>query len=139
MGAAIYSISEHVRHAPHVLKKPYRPCVLVVDDEEAVLHMVRDILEDEGFTVLAVTEGQTAIRLALQGRPKLIITDLMMPHCGGRALRQRLKLEPRTSGIPVLLMSAAYRPQLGDDFAGVLHKPFSIDELVRSVRRHVAE
>jgi CheY-like chemotaxis protein len=122
---------------PHVRKKPYRPSILVVDDEEPVLQLVQDILADAGFTVLTASEGRLALGMALQAEPELIITDLMMPGMGGRALRERLKVEPRTARIPVLLMSAAYRVQPGDDFAGVIHKPFDIDDFLHHVHQHM--
>ena len=137
MGAAIYNVAGHVRHLPHVRKKPHRPSVLVVDDEDVVLEMVQDILADEGFVVLTASEGRLALSMALQAQPELIITDLMMPGMSGRVLRERLKVEPRTARIPVLLMSAAYRAQPGDDFAGVIHKPFDIDDLLRHVHEHM--
>jgi CheY-like chemotaxis protein len=111
--------------------------VLVVDDEAAVLHMVREILEDEEFSVLTAGDGREALALALRSRPDLIITDLMMPVMNGRTLRERLRGERLTASIPVLLMSAAYRPQPGDDFAAVIGKPFDIDQLLSQVERHV--
>ncbi len=138
MGAAIYSVTaRHLGHMPHVLRKPRRPCVLVVDDEASVLRMVQDILEDEEFSVLTAGDGREALALALGSRPDLIITDLMMPAMNGRALRERLRNERLTTTIPVLLMSAAYQPQPGDDFASVIAKPFDIDELLSHVERHV--
>ena len=138
MGAAIYSVTTRpVGHTPHVSRKPRRPCVLVVDDEASVLRMVQDILEDEEFSVLTASDGREALVLALGSRPDLIITDLMMPAMSGRALRERLRHERLTASIPVLLMSAAYRPQPGDDFAAVIAKPFDIAELLSHVERHV--
>lgn len=138
MGAAIYSdTTRYLGHMPHLPSKPRRPCVLVVDDEAAVLHMVREILEDEEFSVLTAGDGREALALALRSRPDLIITDLMMPVMNGRTLRERLRGERLTASIPVLLMSAAYRPQPGDDFAAVIGKPFDIDQLLSQVERHV--
>ena len=137
MSAAIYNIGGHGRHLPHVRKKPHRPSVLVVDDEDVVLQMVQELLADEGFVVLTTSEGRLALSMALQAQPELIITDLMMPGMSGRVLRERLKAEPHTARIPVLVMSAAYQAQPGDDFAGVIHKPFDIDDFLHHVHRHM--
>jgi CheY-like chemotaxis protein len=137
MSAAIYNLSGHGRNLPHVRKKPHRPSVLVVDDEDVVLEMVQDILADEGFVVMTASDGGLALSMAKQAQPELIITDLMMPGMNGRALRERLKAEPHTARIPVLLMSAAYHVQPGDDFAGVIHKPFDIDDFLHHVHQHM--
>jgi CheY-like chemotaxis protein len=114
-----------------------RPCVLVIDDEDAVLQMTRDILEDEGYRVLVASEGFEGLRLAERARPDVIITDLMMPGLNGRLLHERLRRTPATARIPVLLMSAAYKAQPGDRFAAIIPKPFDIDDLIGGVRRQI--
>jgi CheY-like chemotaxis protein len=57
---------------------PVRATLLIVDDESAILHMLRDILEDEGYAVLMAQDGQEGFDLALEHYPNLILTDLMM-------------------------------------------------------------
>lgn len=137
MPASIYSIGNYANVGPSVLSRRHKPSILVVDDEDGVLHMVQDILEDDGFTVLTATDGRKGLLIAAHTRPDVIVTDLMMPGMNGRALRERLQHDPRTARIPVLLMSAAYKPQPGDQFAGVIGKPFDIDELLQLVRRQM--
>lgn len=136
MGAAIYNVSAHLGAMRHV-HAPRRPRVLVVDDEEPVRRMVRDILEDEGFEVVAANSAREGLALALHLRPDVIICDLMMPGMNGREFHARLVSDWRLARIPVLLISAAYRRQPNDSFAGVIAKPFAIDELVRQVQRHL--
>ena len=102
------------------------PTVLVVDDEAIVLGLVRDILEDEGLRVHAAATGQEALDLAIREPPDLIITDLMMPGMSVRALRLQLQADPRTSHIPILLMTAGGHLRQDDTFAGYIAKPFEI-------------
>ena len=137
MPASIYSLGNYASVGPGVLTRRRKPSVLVVDDEDGVLYMVKDILEDDGFTVLTATDGRKGLLLAAHARPDVVVTDLMMPGISGRVLRERLQHDPRTARIPVLLMSAAYKPQPGDQFAGVIGKPFEIDELLRLVHRQM--
>lgn len=111
------------------------PVVLVVDDEPAILEVVQDVLEDEGYTVLPAREGREALSMALQTPPDLVLTDLMMPVMDGRTLFRRLRDDGRTAHIPVVLMSAAYQAQPGDAFVAVIAKPFSLVSLLDTVEQ----
>jgi CheY-like chemotaxis protein len=135
MGAAIYGSGEVYRERRTQRRTP---TVLVVDDESSVLYMVSDVLEDEQIRVLTARSGQDALRIATRECPNLIITDLMMPGMNGRVLRERLRAQPRTAGIPVLLMTAAYKAQAPEGFAGIIPKPFDIDELLTQVSHHLS-
>ena len=137
MGAAIYSVSGHSRPVATMPLEQHKPRVLVVDDEEPVLQMVRDVLEEEGLDVLTAREGRAALQMALHSRPNVIVTDLMMPGMDGRALCKRLGQEPITARIPVIVMSAAFKPRPDDAFAAVLPKPFEIDDLIGHVNRYL--
>ncbi len=138
MGAIIYQRSHHAGHNARTCRRTRKPVVLVVDDEPPILHVVQDVLEDEGFSVLVAPDGREGLAIAVRERPDVIITDFMLPGINGRALRERLKHDPRTARIPVLLMSAAYKPQPEDGFVDVITKPFSIDELVQRAYQHLA-
>ena len=137
MSAAIYSASQRCRPGPARSRRRHVPTILVVDDEQPLLAMVREILEDEGLTVLTARQGREALEVAARTRPDLILTDLMMPVMSGRVLHERLRDDPAMAPIPVVLMTAAYRPQPGDTFAAVVAKPFEIDDLLRQVYQHV--
>lgn len=110
------------------------PCViLVVDDEVPITLLLRDILVDEGYIVLTAPEGQSALALTATAHPDLIITDLMMPGMDGRGLCAQIHAQAPTADIPVVVMSAAYRPQPSDSFAAAIAKPFNIDQLLAVV------
>ncbi|MCU0577955.1 MAG: PAS domain S-box protein [Desulfobacterota bacterium] len=118
--------------------------VLLVEDEAAILHMGRAMLEGLGYTVLTAGTPGEALRLA-QGRRteiRLLITDVIMPEMNGRELAQMLDhLKP---GLPCLFTSGytanviAHHGVL-DEGVQFLQKPFSLKDLARKVRQILAE
>jgi CheY-like chemotaxis protein len=111
--------------------------LLVIEDEAMILDMLQMLLELEGYTVLVATDGQVGFARALDAQPDLILTDIMLPFMDGHALCRQLRADPRTAHIPVIAMSAAYRPQDGDAFAAVLAKPFLIPSLLAVIDAHL--
>ncbi|MGE5619452.1 MAG: response regulator transcription factor [Sphingomonadaceae bacterium] len=112
--------------------------VLVADDEEAITELVAFALELEGFQVIQAPDGPEAVRLAKEERPDLAMVDVMMPGLDGREVSRRLKEDPDTAAIPVLLFSAAPNPDLTEAKAdGFMPKPFDINQLVDTVRRYI--
>ena len=114
-----------------------RSIILVIDDEQAILDVLQELLQDEGYRVLLAESGHVGIEQALDAQPDLILTDLMMPVMDGRTLSRRLRAEPRTALIPQILISAAYRPHDGDAFDAVLAKPFNIADLLALIREQL--
>jgi CheY-like chemotaxis protein len=114
------------------------PAVLIVDDEPIILELIRDVLEDAGFTVLTANTGTAALYLVQHTPVALILTDLMMPNLSGIELARRLRGHPNTAAIPLVLMSAAMPDQVSDLFVAVIHKPFPIDTVVETVRRYAS-
>jgi PAS domain S-box-containing protein len=114
--------------------------ILVVEDEEAVLGVVQCVLEQQGYRVLAATEGAEALALLAQHRAevKAVLTDMMMPGVDGPALVQVLRNSaPR---LPLLGMSglgeqAGARGWEGLDAPEVLAKPFTVEALLVAVDR----
>jgi CheY-like chemotaxis protein len=111
--------------------------VLVVDDDEGIVTFVVDLLASEGHEARGVL-GEAALRLAADWRPEVILLDLMMPGIDGFAFHQRLRADPRTRAIPVVVMSADFllrehRARLPAQ--GFLSKPFDIVDLLDWVER----
>ena len=96
--------------------------------------MLKDILEFEGYAVITAVDGQEGFDRALESRPDLILTDLMMPVMNGHTLGLRLRAEPRTAKIPLIAMSAAYRPRDGDAFDAIIRKPFDLAPLLELIQ-----
>jgi len=104
--------------------------ILVVDDEEDILEVVRFNLEREGYAATCVTTGEAAIHAAKAKPPDLIVLDLMLPGLDGLEVCRALKREARTANVPVVMLTAKGSEadvvvglELGaDDY---LTKPFS--------------
>lgn len=109
--------------------------VLIVDDEPAILDLLRAILEDEGFTVMTASNGTAALYLIQRTPVALVLTDLMMPLVSGLDLARQLRSSPQTANIPLLLMSAALPQQVNPIFTAVIPKPFAVDTVVSIVRQ----
>ncbi len=115
------------------------PRVLVVDDTASVRELIRVNLALEGFEVHTAIDGQEALDLANELQPDLITMDVMMPRLDGVAAATRLKADPATARIPIVMVTA--RAQTSDKERGrqagvdaYVTKPFDPGELVETVR-----
>jgi CheY-like chemotaxis protein len=80
--------------------------ILTVDDVPANLDVLSQSLESDGYNVLVATSGETAIQVAKQTSPDLILLDVMMPGIDGFETCRRLKADPDTAGSPVIFLTA---------------------------------
>jgi len=80
--------------------------ILVVDDNPDIMAVIRTILEMEGYVVQSAFSGQEAINLLEGQKPDLILLDIMMPQLDGLEVLTRLKGNPSTSSIPVILLTS---------------------------------
>jgi len=113
--------------------------VLVVDDETDILELVAFNLERQQFNVITADNGISAVQIAREKLPDLIVLDLMLPGIDGFSVYKDLRGDPRTSGIPVLMLTA--KGEVNDRIAGLelgaddyVTKPFSPKELMLRVR-----
>jgi CheY-like chemotaxis protein len=115
-----------------------------VEDDPAVRSLSREILEMSGYLVLEAADGTEALRIGAQhpGRIELVITDVVMPHMGGRHVAERLQiLRPETK---ILYMSGytddtVLRHGVAKAGAAFLQKPFTADALTRKVQEALEE
>ncbi len=117
--------------------------VLIVDDDRKILDLLVELLELEGYEVSTAPDGAEAIDLALSFDPDVVVSDVVMPVVGGLELCRRLKEDPRTAYVPVLLISGL----ITSDDAGIeglhagaddyLDLPFRNEELLVKVARLV--
>ncbi|RFC52912.1 MAG: two-component system, OmpR family, phosphate regulon response regulator PhoB [Verrucomicrobia bacterium] len=113
--------------------------VLVVDDETDILELVVFNLERQQFKVLTADNGISAVQIAKEKIPDLIVLDLMLPGMDGFSVYRELRADPRTNSIPVLMLTA--KGEVNDRIAGLelgaddyVTKPFSPRELLLRVR-----
>jgi CheY-like chemotaxis protein len=85
-----------------------RPLVLVADDEPVILRLALKVLERLGYGVVAARDGQEAYRLAVDYRPDVLLLDALMPKMDGREVGRRLKENPATSGVKVIVMTSTF-------------------------------
>lgn len=94
--------------------------ILVVDDEEDVRALIQLGLEMKaGWNVLNASSGEEAIAIAQNQKPDVILLDLMMPDMDGKTTLQRLKSNPATQQIPVILMTAKSKYSVEESFNGL--------------------
>lgn len=111
--------------------------VLVVDDQEPILEIIRYVLEDGGFDVKTVSQTKTIYETINNYSPDLIILDYWMPGLSGPEITKHLKSGASTKNIPVIILSALSNikdkaEEIGAD--ACLPKPFEIDDLVNLVK-----
>jgi CheY-like chemotaxis protein len=113
------------------------PTVLVVDDDPVVVALLAEALAARGYRVLAAL-GAQALRLAREARPAVVLLDLQMPQMDGAEVCRRLRAEPATAAIPIILISADERPGTATGALAVddrLPKPFDLNDLLAAVDR----
>ncbi len=118
--------------------------ILAVDDEPHILKLVSFSLRAQGFEVLEATDGLAAVDMAEKEHPDLILLDVMMPALDGYEACRRIKANPATADIPVVMLSA--KSQKTEQAAGVdagaldyICKPFTPKDLVAQVRGFLGE
>ena len=114
--------------------------ILIVEDNEKNLKLVRDLLRVKGYRTLEAGTAERAIALAGEHRPDLILMDIRLPDLGGDRALRRLKRDPDTAAIPVVALTAMAMKddearRLAAGFAGYRPKPISVREFPEQVRR----
>jgi len=117
--------------------------ILLVDDEESIVEMVRKRLEASGYDVVVAMDGQEALDKARKENPDLIILDLMLPKMNGYEVCTMLKQDEQYKKIPILLFTARAQQkdeELGYECGadGFIRKPFEAQELLKQIRSLLA-
>ncbi len=112
--------------------------VLVVDDDELTLEILRTILDLEDFEVRTATSGQGALDEVDAERPDVVVLDVMMPDIDGFEVCARLRGDPATATLPIILLSARDREEdrrqgLDAGATAYLTKPFSPLSLIETL------
>ena len=110
--------------------------ILLVEDDEITRGAIKMVLEWEGYRVDCAANGQEALDyLHSQGKPSLILLDVMMPVLDGEQFREEQKRDPALAQIPVVIVSALEAASWLEA-AGHIQKPFQVEELLAAIRRH---
>ena len=113
--------------------------ILIVDDEQPIIDILVYNLKKEGYRTIEANDGVTAVNMALEQRPDLILLDIMLPKLDGLSVCKRIK---NSYNVPILMLTAKdgeidkiLGPELGaDDY---ITKPFSVRELVARVKANL--
>jgi two-component system, cell cycle response regulator DivK len=113
--------------------------ILVVEDNERNLKLVRDVLEYVGYDVRVARTAEDGIALAIKEPPDLVLMDLQLPGIDGMEALRRLRENPRTADIPVVAVTAQAMKQdreraLEVGFNGYIEKPISVRAFPDQVR-----
>jgi two-component system, OmpR family, response regulator MprA len=113
--------------------------VLIIDDEDNIVEFIRLGLRYEGFQIESASDGEQGVTAAQRINPDLIILDLMMPGIDGLEVCRRLRANPITRDLPILMLTA--KDEVQDRITGLdagaddyLTKPFNFDELLARIR-----
>ena len=118
--------------------------MLVVEDHDDTRFLLTYLLEKRGCRVASAGDGETAVRMAGQARPDLILMDASLPRMDGMAATRRIRKTRSLARVPVVFLSghaeapfrAAALEAGGDDY---LIKPFELDQLERVLERHLGD
>ena len=112
--------------------------ILIVDDEDDILHFLELVLREKGYEVVTASGGHEALTKAQVDRPDLVLLDIMMPQMDGWEVLKLLRVDEGTSHIPVAMLSA--RTEAKDRVQGLqegaidyICKPFSLQELLGKI------
>ncbi len=122
------------------IRRPYR--ILFIDDDPQIRRIVHLILGEDGHELFEASSGAEGVMLAIRQRPDLILLDVMMPEMDGYEVCRRLRENPRTANIPVIMVTAL--GNMGEKIRGLetgaddyITKPFDAGELRSRVQAHL--
>ncbi len=116
------------------------PRVLLIDDDAQVLKLMSVNFELDGYNVVSASSGEEALDIVASAKPDVVVCDVMMPGMDGLEVVRRLRADPTTEHLPVVVVSAkAQRSDVSDGrFAGAdeyVVKPFDPQDLLDAVER----
>ncbi len=117
--------------------------VLVVDDTPSQLELVSKYLRDSGYSVIIASDAKDGLNKALEYKPDLVITDVVMPGMSGFELCRSLKKNPDTEKLPIIICSSKNQEldrlwALKQGADAYVTKPFTREQLIRAVKSVVA-
>jgi CheY-like chemotaxis protein len=112
--------------------------ILVADDDPDLLALMARRLVKGGYVVVTAVDGQQAFEMATRLLPDLALMDVMMPKLTGLEVAARLRADPSTNAVKIILISAGFEAGVGESMSkrsdGYIAKPFGRDEPVDRVR-----
>ena len=112
--------------------------ILIVEDNDKNMKLVRDVLQVKGYTTLEAITGEEGVRLAQERHPDLVLMDIQLPGIDGIEALRQLRSDQRTSDIPVIAVTASVMQQdrkhiMDAGFEAYVGKPLNIKEFLAAV------
>ena len=112
--------------------------ILIVEDNEKNMKLVRDVLQHKGYETVEAMTGLEGVRLAIERKPDIILMDIQLPDIDGITALGRIRADPATERIPVLAVSASVMPDeqqriVASGFDAYITKPINVKNFVETV------
>jgi two-component system cell cycle response regulator DivK len=114
--------------------------ILIVEDNEKNLKLVRDVLQVKGYETLEAGTGEEGLKIARERMPALILMDIQLPGMSGIEALKALRAAPATAGIPVIAITASVMQQdrqqiMSAGFNGFIEKPINLRSFLDTVQK----
>ncbi len=115
--------------------------IMIVDDEENIVELVKAILENEGYSVITASYGKECLEKLKTAKPDLLLLDMMMPGMSGREVCEKIRADPRTKNLKVAFLTVAKFSEAGKgvlekmSVLDYINKPFDNSDLTRRVKK----
>jgi two-component system cell cycle response regulator DivK len=118
--------------------------ILIVEDNEKNMKLVRDILRHHKYETVEAVTGEDGVRFALERRPDLVLMDIQLPDIDGIEALRRIRLERSLDAMPVIAVSASVMPDdqqkiVTSGFDAFVTKPINLKQFLATVQRLLAE
>jgi two-component system cell cycle response regulator DivK len=116
--------------------------ILIVEDNEKNMKLVRDILQAKGYQTLEAVNAEDGVKLAAERNPDLVLMDIQLPGMNGMEALKVLRADPVTEAIPVVAITASVMTQdrqkiMDSGFNGFIEKPINLREFLATVQAKV--
>ena len=117
--------------------------ILIIEDNDKNLKLVRDVLQVKGHTTFEATTGEDGVRIAREELPDLVLMDIQLPGMNGIEALRVLRADPQTAAIPVIAVTASVMQQdrkliTEAGFDGYIGKPINLAEFLQTVSAQLA-
>ena len=118
--------------------------ILIVEDNEKNLKLLRDVLQFKGYTTLEAMTGSEGVRIARERNPDLVLMDIQLPDIDGITALAQLRADAATKNMPVLAVSASVMPDdqqriVASGFDAYVTKPINVKSFVETVEKFVGK
>lgn len=110
--------------------------ILIVEDDQPIAQLMREVLEDEGYQITVARTGHEGLHQLAQATPALVLCDVMLPELDGWHFCREMQAQPAYQHVPIVLTSAAsiVDPPGDCQYTMFLPKPFTVETIIATVR-----